>query len=331
MIRRLAERRDELVALTVRRAAISPVVICAVTCAAFALAALSPLDPLAAYLGDSYQFAGDATREAARTALGADVAWWQAWWHWLAGLLSGDAGTSHTFRQPVLEVIVERLPWTILLSVTGLALALAVAITAGAAAALRPGGMVDRALAASAVAVSAVPTFVIALAVVAVFSVAAGMFPVAGAWPPGQTPTVAQVARHLVLPALVLATSQLPWMVLTTRQAVLAAHESLPVHLAQARGLGGWRVLSGHVAPVSWTPLIALTGARLPEIIVGALIVEEVFAWPGLADATVDAALGADLPMLATVTALSAAAILAGTWAADCALLLADPRVSVDA
>lgn len=331
MTGRLGERRDDLVSLTARRAAIAPVVICAVTFAAFALAAISPLDPLAAYLGDAYQFAGESTREAARTALGADTDWWQAWWHWLAGALSGDAGQSHTFRQPVLEVIAERLPWTILLSATGLAVALAVAVIAGAVAAVRPGGWTDRALAGLAVAVSAVPTFVIALAVVAVFAVAAGLFPVAGAWDAGQAPTVGSTVRHLVLPALVLATSQLPWMVLTTRQAVLAAHESLPVHLAGARGLGRWRVLSGHIAPVSWTPLIALTGARLPEIIVGALIVEEVFAWPGLASATVDAALGADLPMLAAVTALSAAAILAGTWAADCALMLADPRVTVDA
>lgn len=331
MIRRLRERRGDLIALTVRRGAVAPVVICAVTAAAFALAAFSPLNPLAAYLGDSYQFAGQATRAAASTTLGLDTPWWQAWWSWLVGLLSGDAGQSHTFRQPVLEVIAERLPWTILLSATGLAVALAVAVTAGAVAAWRPGGIVDRALAGLAVAVSAVPTFVLALAVVAIFAVAAGMFPVAGAWGAGQAPTASSTIRHLVLPALVLATSQLPWMVLTTRQAVLAAYESLPVHLAQTRGIGRLRVLSGHIAPVSWTPLIALTGARLPEVIVGALVVEEVFAWPGLAGATVDAALGADLPMLAAVTALSAAAIIAGTWLADCALMLADPRVRVDA
>ena len=331
MIRRLVERRADLTALTVRRAVIAPVVICAVTAAAFALAAFSPLDPLAMYLGDAYQFAGDSTREAARVALGADAHWWQAWWQWSGGLIAGDAGHSHTFRQPVLEVITQRLPWTLLLSGMGLAAALLIAVTGGLVAALRPGGIVDRAVAGLAVLTSTVPSFVLALAVVAVFAVAWQLLPVSGAWDPGQAPTATSTARHLVLPALVLAASQVPWMLLTTRQAVLEAVESMPVLHAQARGLGRWRVLVGHIAPVSWTALIALTGARLPEIIVGALIVEEVFAWPGLAAATVDAALGADLPMLAAVTALSAAAIIAGTWAADCALMLTDPQVTVDA
>ena len=331
VIRRLGERRSDLLTLTARRAAISPLIVAAVTAAAFALAAVSPLDPLAAYLGDSYQFAGAATRHAAAQALGADAPWWQAWWHWIVSAAGGDAGISHTYRQPVSTVLGERLPWTLLLSAAGLGVALLLAVAGGLVAALRPGGIVDRAVAAVAVLASTVPTFVMALAVVAVFAVTWQVLPVSGAWAPGHAPTVASTTTHLVLPALVLAVSQVPWMLLTTRQAVLEAVESMPVRHAQARGLGWWRVLSGHIAPVSWAPLIALTGARLPEVIVGALVVEEVFAWPGLAAATVDAALGADLPLLAAVTALSALAIVAGTWLADCALMLADPRVRVDA
>lgn len=331
MIRRLRERRSDLLALTVRRAAIAPLIVVAVTAAAFALAAVSPLDPLAAYLGDNVQFAGPETRDAAAKALGVDASWWQAWWHWIISAAGGDAGLSHTYRQPVGTVLAERLPWTLLLSGVGLALALGLAVAGGLVSALRPGGIMDRAVAGLAVLTSTVPSFVLALAVVAVFAVAWQLLPVSGAWDPGQAPTATSTARHLVLPALVLAISQMPWMLLTTRQAVLEAVESMPVLHAQARGLGRWRVLVGHIAPVSWTPLIALTGARLPEVIVGALVVEEVFAWPGLAAATVDAALGADLPLLAAVTALSAAAIIAGTWLADCALMLADPRVTVDA
>ena len=331
VIRRLGERRRDLLTLTARRAAIAPLIVVAVTAAAFALAAVSPLDPLAAYLGDNVQFAGAQTRDAAAQALGVDAPWWQAWWHWIIGAASGDAGLSHTYRQPVGTVLAERLPWTLLLSAAGLGAALLLAVAGGLVAALRPGGIMDRAVAGLAVLASTVPSFVLALAAVAVFAVTWRLLPVSGAWAPGQAPTVASTTVHLVLPALVLALSQVPWMLLTTRQAVLEAVESMPVQHAQARGLGWWRVLSGHIAAVSWTPLIALTGARLPEVIVGALVVEEVFAWPGLAAATVDAALGADLPLLAAVTALSALAIVAGTWLADCALMLADPRVRVDA
>lgn len=283
MIRRLGERRRDLLALTARRSAVAPVIVLAVTATAFALAAISPLDPLAAHLGSAYQFTGSAGREAAHTALGLDTPWWQAWWQWLTGLLAGDAGHSSTYRQPVLEVIAQRLPWTMGLSAVGLALALAVAITAGLTAAYRPGGATDRTLAAMAVVLSAVPTFVSALAAVAVFAVALRWLPVAGAWDTGHQPTIGAVARHLVLPALVLAASQLPWMTLTVRQAVLRAHDSVPVREARARGLSRRTVVTGHIGPVSWTPLIALTGARLPELIVGAVVVEQVFAWPGLA------------------------------------------------
>ena len=331
VIRRLGERRSDLLTLTARRAAIAPLIVGMVTAAAFALAAVSPLDPLAAYLGDSYQFAGAATRHAAEQALGADASWVQAWWHWVSGVAGGDAGLSHTYRQPVVTVLAERLPWTLLLSAAGLGAALLLAVAGGLVAALRPGGVVDRSVARLAVLASTVPTFVMALVVVAVFAVTWQVLPVSGAWAPGEAPTAVSTATHLVLPALVLAVSQLPWMRLTTRQAVLEAVESAPVCHARARGLSRWRVLVGHIGPVSWTPLIALAGARLPEVIVGALVVEEVFAWPGLAEATVDAALGADLPLLASVTALSAAAIIAGTWLADCALMLADPRVRVHA
>ena len=93
----------------------------------------------------------------------------------------------------------------------------------------------------------------------------------------------------------------------------------------------GWTVLTGHVAPVAWAPLIALVGARVPEVMVGSLVVETVFAWPGLAAASVDAALGADFALLAAVTVAASLTVLAGTWLADCLLLLADPRVRIDA
>lgn len=331
LTRRLRERRADLVHLTARRAAAAPLVLLAVTLGAFVLAAASPLNPLAAHFGSGYERTTEADRSAAAAALGTDLSWWQAWGSWVAGLAAGDAGYSHAYRQPVLDVLTQRLPWTILLSATALALALAVTLLAGAAAARRPHGALDRALTAMAVTLSAVPPFVLAMGSVAVFAVALGWLPVTGAAPPGQDPTVATVARHLVLPAVALAAGQVPWMLLALRRAVLDAEASAPVAEARARGLDERTVLTGHIAAVSWTPLIALLGARLPELIAGSLVVESLFAWPGLAAATVDAALEADFALLAAVTLGASATVLAGTWLADCLLLLADPRVRIDA
>lgn len=329
--RRVRERGAELRRLTARRALATPGVLLAVTLGAFALAGASPLNPLAAHLGAGYERTTEAERTAAAAALGAELPWWQAWTQWITGLARGDAGYSHTYRQPVLDVLIERLPWTVALSSAGLGIALVVVVLSGLFAAWRPHGLVDRALAGAAMVLSSVPTFALALGSVAVFAVALGWLPVSGAAPPGQPATLVGVARHAVLPTLVLAAGQVPWMLLAFRRAVLDAGTSRPVAEARARGLSEFTVLTRHILPVAWAPLIALLGSRVPEVMVGSLVVETVFAWPGLASATVDAALGADFPLLAAVTVAAALTVLAGTWLADCLLLVADPRVRIDA
>lgn len=329
--RRLRERRTDLVRLTTRRLAAVPPVAGVVTVLGFVLAAVSPLDPLTAHFGGGYEHTTEAERAAASAALGTDVPWWRAWWAWVGGLLRGDAGYSHSHRQPVVELLLERLPWTVLLSAAGLALAVTATLLAGVAAARRPGGILDRTLATSAIVLSGVPTFVLALVSVSLLTVTLRLLPAGGVSGPGLDPTAASVARHLVLPAVVLAAGHLPWMLLAFRHAVTEAADSAPVAEARVRGLAGRTVLTGHVAAVSWTPLIALLGARVPEIIAGSMVVESVFAWPGVAAATVDAALEADFALLAAVTLGATVTVLLATWVADCLLLLSDPRVRIDA
>lgn len=327
---RLGERRSDLLALTGRRVAAAPLVLAAITAATFALAAASPMDPLRTYMGEGINHATAAQRQAAAAAMGLDVPWWRAWWGWVSGLLHGDAGWSHLYRQPVAEVIAGRLPATMLLSAVGLAGAAIVALLAARAAARRPGGLADRAIAGVAVVLSAVPSFVVAVVVIGVFAVALGWLPPAGITTPGASPTVAGTVWHLVAPAAVLAASQVPWMVLAVRQETHAVGRSPAVLAARMRGLDERVVRRGHIYPLSLLPLAALVGTRLPELIAGALVVEAVFAWPGLAAATVDAAVGMDFALLAAVTAGAAGAMLAGSWLADCVLLVADPRVCAD-
>lgn len=139
--------------------------------------------------------------------------------------------------------------------------------------------------------------------------------------------TLASLARHLALPALVLALSQLPWIVLALRASVTSALGSDAVRGAVARGLPWRTVVRGHVLPVSLAPLVTLLGARLPELIVGAVLVEEVFAWPGLAAALVAAAQQLDFALLALLTVVTTAAVLLGSLLADVAYLALDPRV----
>lgn len=293
----------------------------------FALAALSPFDPLVAYLGVEYQNATTAQRVEMRETLGFNVPWYEAWWTWASSLLSGDLGFSRGFGQPVATVIAERLPWTLLLAATGLALAAGFSTVLGVWAGVRPGGVADRFATGFAVLLQGLPSFVFALFAIAVFSLGLKLFPTGGLAPPGAPVTFGGVVRHLALPALVLGVSQTPWFVLSVRNAVRDALGSDAVFGAQARGLSASTVVRKHIVPVSMAPLATLLGARLPELVVGSVLVEEVFSWPGVASAVVDSATELDFPLMAALTLGTTAIVLMGTLLADIAYLLLDPRV----
>lgn len=327
---RRRRRRAEIVALVLRRLAVAVPVVLLVSAGVFLLAALSPFDPLAAYLGVGYQRATQDRLDSLRGVLGLDLPWWRAWLDWCAHVLRGDLGTSRVFAQPVTTVIAQRLPWTLGLTCLALLLATLVGVGLGLVAGLRPRSWVDRGASALAILVQALPPYVLALAAVAVFALGLHWLPTGGAGAPGVAPTPAGLARHAVLPVATLALSQMPWLLLSVRASVRASLESDAVRSAVARGLPTSVVVRGHVLPASLAPLVTLLGARLPELIVGAVLIEEVFAWPGLAGALVASAQQLDFPLLAVLTVATTALVLLGSLASDAAYLLLDPRVSYD-
>lgn len=327
---RWRDRRRELAGLVARRVAIGLPMLVGLSALVFLLAARSPFNPLAAYLGAGYQWTTAEQRESLGRALGFDVPWWQAWWSWAGDLLRGDLGWSRGYSMPVSEVFAERLPWTLLLSGTALVLAIVLALFWGTVAGLRPGSWSDRIITRVGVLVQAVPPFVLALGSVTTFAVILRWAPVAGAAEPGEPYTFGGVATHLVLPACTLALTQLPWLLLAVRTAVARARGSEPVRAARARGVAPATVVTAHVLPVSLAPLVTIVGARLPELVVGAVLVEEIFAWPGIAAALVASAQSLDFPLLAALTVATTAVVLLGSLLADSAYLFLDPRVSAD-
>ncbi|MGV0836681.1 ABC transporter permease [Mycolicibacterium thermoresistibile] len=316
--------------LAVRTVVAVPVTV-AVSAAMFWVAALSPFDPLAARLGTNYQFATESQREAMRAAYETDRPWWLAWWQWITGLAHGDLGWSTTQAQPVTTVLAERMPFTLGLSAAALVTAAVLAVVVGCAAGMRRGGLLDRFSSALAVVFAAVPPFVVALALVAVVAVGLRWLPVSGAGPPGSNYTASGVLTHAVLPLIALTVSQIPWLLLTTRTAVIDAAASDAVRGARGRGIDGWPLLRGHIAPVAVLPTLALLGTRLPELIAGAAVVEAVFGWPGMAAALVDSAAALDFPLLAALTVGAVLAVLLGSALSDAAAVLIDPRIELKA
>ncbi|WP_030765279.1 ABC transporter permease [Streptomyces sp. NRRL F-2664] len=314
-----------------RRTLSAAPVLLAVTFGVFALAALSPFDPVKAYAGTAGLTASQAELDQLRINLGVDRPLAARWWDWLTSALTGDLGASAVMRQPVTDVITERVGWSALLAACAFTMAVLAGTALGVLAARRPGGPLDRAVSALAYTLEAAPAFWTALLAIWFFSVRLGVLPSGGLTDAGSdTVTPGQVASHLVLPALVLAATQLPWFFLYVRQGVADALGEDPVRGARARGLSERRILLGHALRSGMLPMLTLIGSRVPELITGALLVETVFSWPGIAAATVQAATAVDFPLLAALTVLATAAVLAGNLLSDLLYGLADPRVGFD-
>lgn len=327
---RRPSRRRRVLRLLGRRALIAVPILVVISLGIFALAQWSPFDPVEAYAGPGYEQMSEAERAATAAALHLDEPFWAQWWAWLQHAITGDLGHSHVFDQPVTTVLAERLPWTLLLSSVGLLFAVVVGAGLGLLAGIRENGVLDRLCSALAMVVQAVPPYVLSLGAILFFAVTWQLFPAGGLTNADGSLTPGSLLQHLFLPALVLGISQLPWFVLSVRDQALEALASDPVRGARARGISERRVLRGHVVPVSLAPLATLVGVRLPELVVGAVLVEEVFGWPGIASAMVDSAQRMDFPLLAALTVVSSAVVLFGSALADSLYVLLDPRVGDD-
>ncbi|MGH3916174.1 MAG: ABC transporter permease [Pseudonocardiaceae bacterium] len=316
--------------MVARRLAFAVPVLGLVALGVFLLGAASPFDPIYQYYGVGIFTASDAEIAQVRQTLNLDAPVLVQFGQWLGGLVTGDLGTSRSLRQPVVEVLAERVPWSLLLAGTGLVLAVVLALILGVLTAWRQGGWLDRLVTAGAHALEGLPSFVLALVAIAALALGLGWLPAGGLTDSGADATFGQVIRHLVLPAAVLGVSQAPWLVLHLRASLLTALAEDHVTGARSRGLAEHVVVLRHALPTALLPMVTLLGARLPELVTGAVLVEAVFSWPGIASAVVSAALDVDFPLLAAITLLTTAAVLVGALLADVAVVLFDPRVRAD-
>ncbi len=323
-------RRRGVGKLLLRRLGFAVPVMLLVSFALFVLAKASPFDPVERYFGLRIIGASPERVAQIRENWGVDEPVVQQYLAWLRHAVAGDFGDSLSLQQPVAQVIGDRLGWSVLLVAIGFAVALLLGLLLGTAAAWFQGSWLDRTITSVSYALEAAPVFWLGLAALYVFALHLQWLPGGGLTDPGAELSVGQVARHLVLPVTVLAVSHAPWYVLFVRQNLLESFTHDHVVGARARGLPDHLVVSGHALRTSLLPFLTLLGARLPELITGALLVETVFSWPGIARATVEAALNVDFALLGALTVLATAVVLLGNLLADVLYALADPRVVLD-
>jgi peptide/nickel transport system permease protein len=251
---------------------------------------------------------------------------------WLRDVLRGDLGRSFHDRRPVSEKIVERLGVSFTLNALSLVLMIAVAVPLGAAAALKPGSRFDRWTGAATYALYAVPVFWAGLLLQIVFAVRLDWLPLYGLESPGARgldtlPRIADRAAHFVLPVACLGYGGLAYLSRFVKANLAESLHGEAVRAARARGLSLRSVLFGHAFRQAAVPMLTLAGFLLPGLVGGSVIVETIFALPGLGRLFVDAVFQRDVPVIMGLTLLSGTATLAGIVVADLLYAVFDPRV----
>ena len=301
--------------------------VCAVS---FALAEKSPIDPVQAYIGADLLRLGPEQRQQIEAYWGLDRPAAERFWNWASALLQGNLGTSMIYRMPVSEVIAEKFFNSALLMSAAWVLSGVIGFAAGAVAAMNRGRWPDKLIQWYCLTLASTPAFWVALLLLMVFSVWLGLFPVGLGVPAGVTADQVGLAdriEHMILPALTLSVVGISSVALHTREKLAEVLDSDFVLYARARGLKGSRLFWRHGLRNIALPAVSLHFASFGELFGGAVLAEEVFSYPGLGQAAVQAGLRGDVPLLLGIVLFSAMFVYAGNTIADLIYKLADPRM----
>jgi peptide/nickel transport system permease protein len=314
-----------------RRLAISVPLILGVLTLVFVLVETTPGSPADLIIGD--RPVPPEVRERIERTYGFDRPAPERYARFMSGLLlRGELGWSTSRSRPVSQLLAETLPPTLMLAGAALTLHVLLGLVLGVVSAARRGRWPDRVVTWGSLTLYAMPTFWLGLMAILVFSYGLSLFPGSSMHSVGAEdwPVWRQWLDglwHLALPAGVLALSSAAAMTRFVRSGVLEALAQEFIRAARARGVGGRRVVLGHALRNALGPVINLVGLSLPILVSGSLIVEVVFAWPGMGRLTYDAIMAKDLAVVLITTSMAATLVVLGNLAADIALATVDPRI----
>lgn len=282
-----------MIGLVVRRLLSVVPLLFLVTFLAYGMILLIPGDPAISIAGEN---ATPEQVEATRERLGLNDPFLVQYGRWIGDALQGDLGTSLFSSRTVAGAIFERLGITLALTGAALTLAVVIAIPAGILAALRRGTWIDRATTLSTTIGVAMPNFWLGLLLVLAFAISNPWFPATGYVGFGEDPV--EWARHLLLPAIALGAAACAEVTRQLRSAVIDVVEQDYVRTARAKGLQKRRVVGKHVLKNAAVPVVTVLGLQVTRLLGGAVIIEQVFALPGLGQLAVTAVFNRDVPMI---------------------------------
>lgn len=255
------------------------------------------------------------------------IAQYFAYW---GDLIRLDFGFSYRQSRPIVDMILERLPWTLLLTGASLAVSALIGIVLGAISAWRRGRPSDVSLLSFMIALESLPSFWLGMLLVSVFAVQLGWFPSFGAVTPAGRlegfDAVLDVARHAVLPVVTLSVLSIPGVYLTMRYSTLSVLGEDFIRTARAKGASEARVLFRHVARNALAPVVTVLALRLGYAFGGTVVIETVFSYPGLGRLVFESVSGRDYPVMQATFLIFTVAVLLANLLADLAYPLLDPR-----
>ena len=300
----------------------------AVSVISFALVELSPIDTVSSYVGENA--VSQELRDSIAEKWGLNDPPVTRYFRWLGNILQGDMGTSITYRRPVIQIIMERFKMSLILMGLAWILSGVVGFLLGVLSAAYEGSWLDRLIKVYCLLIQSSPVFWLAMVVLLVFAVALNLFPMGLAVPIGktmETVTFGERLYHLCLPVLTLSLTGIANIVLQTREKLVQAKKSDYALFARARGEKRWKFINRHGIRNILLPAVTMQFASISEIFGGSVLAETVFSYPGLGQATTQAGIKGDIPLLLGIALFSAAFVFFGNLIANILYPIIDPRI----
>lgn len=272
----------------------------------------------------------EAAIEVKRAQLGLDQPLYIQYFIWLKNLLHGDMGYSLKSYQPVAQLIGKNIGPTLLLMGTSLVVSMVIAIPAGIYSAVKKYSKGDYAIVTLSFLGSSIPGFFLSLILIYVFTVKLKWLPSSGMTTLGEDNNVWSVIQHMVMPVLVLSVSMAGTNIRYIRSAMLEILDKDYLRTARAKGLPKFQVINVHGLRNALIPIVTIVGLQIPMLFGGAVIVEQIFSWPGLGLITMSAIINRDYPVIMGVCLMSAIVVLVANIITDILYAVVDPTIRYD-
>lgn len=264
--------------------------------------------------------------EELREVLGLNDPFFIRYFRWLGGIFQGDFGYSIVSGVPILDIIKSRLPATLELSLAAIVISLLFGCIFGVVSALKRGTWSDHTITVFGMIGLSIPEFLFGLVFLLVFSIQLDWLPIGGRMLPEYDSFWDRVP-HLIMPSLVLGIAMIAGVMRYARSSMLDVLHKDFIRTARSKGLPNWRVYLVHGFRVALTPVVVLVGFRLPMLIGGSVVIEQIFQWPGLGTEFIGAVRGQNYSLVMMIALLYVSIVMVASFLVDLITALLDPRI----